>query len=239
MNLFKINDLTNMLNEAKEHSDNLVTEQESLKKTLVDKLENSKVELEENLKHCKIDLNSANEKLSESLKDYKNSITKLKTASNQRYTKLKKKFTNSVAALNTINTILFEIDTTEENLLKPLLASLTVSDKVKNQNEGVNSEASPVAVDADEPSIDYEFNENKFKEYIESKREKLENNPVLTEQIDAFKCKESELTNELEQLKKEIKTLEDKLTKTESKFKVQILKLFIYIFLGVRINIFH
>ena len=109
------------------------------------------------------------------------------------------------------------------NLLKPLLASLTINDKVKNQNEG----ESPVTGD-EEPSVDYEFNENKLKEYIESKREKLENNPALTEKIDACKSKESELTQELEQLKKESKDSVDKLTKTESKFKVNY-RLFTYI----------
>ena len=221
---------TDKLENTKTELTNKFAEQlDSLKKDNEAQLETQKVEIsketkrvEESLKHSQIDLNSANEKIGESLKDYKNSITKLKTASNQRYVKLKKKFTNSLAALNIINSGIFDNDA-EENLLKPLLASLTFNDKVKNQNEG----ESPVTGD-EEPSVDYEFNENKFKEYIESKREKLENNPALTEKIDACKSKESELTQELEQLKKESKDSVDKLTKTESKFKVNY-RLFTYI----------
>ena len=48
--------------------------------------------------------------------------------------------------------------------------------------------------------MEFEFNELKFKEFIETKRKELENNPDLIQKIESYKLGEVKLRNDRHQL---------------------------------------
>ena len=118
--------------------------------------------LEEKLKNTQIDLDASNEKLTESLKDYKNSIAKFKAASSQRYQKMKKKFASAVSVLNQIHSELLDSTGSADNLFGAFLAAMNTQEKKRNEHE-----ASPGPDTADDqPAAEFEFDEQKFREFF-------------------------------------------------------------------------
>lgn len=168
--------------------------------------------LEERLKNTQIDLTASNEKLTDSLKDYKNSIAKFKSASTQRYQKLKKKFASSVSALNQINTEL--LDEGDDNLLSSLLVYLNTTEKKKN-----DAEVSPGLETTAEDQSEYEFDEAKLNEFFKTKRSQLEQNPSLLADRECSEKKLLEVGIELEKAQVQAREATDKLAKLELRFK--------------------
>ena len=195
--------------------DNLNKQHDDKLTQLKTRFEADVIDLSQKSQNFQIDLNSAEEKLAESLKDYKASIEKLKQASHQRYLKAKKKLTNAVNALDLVARSLFD---EEENrkLLSGFVSGLSLNDKGK-QSEANNGDDTANNEDA------LEFDEVKFKEIIENKKNKIEKNQKLIEglkEIEKLKKEKIELSDNLTKFQDQTESLKTKIAQIESKSKV-------------------
>jgi hypothetical protein len=194
-----------------------------------------KNKLIEKLRIAEIDVATCKEKMNESLQDYKQTIDKLKQANNQRLLKLKKKLTNCVLLLNLIDKNIIQLRQEEAsnkgnnntfNLLTLFLSSLQSNNEKSNNRTQTQSDASVISNDSsgdgsslsstnsDEASLAaFEFDEAKFKEFIQSKREHFEKSLKLAESFD-----------EVQQLRAQLESLNNELKIKEEKYKV--LKIF-------------
>lgn len=187
---------------------------ESVRVELTEKLNEERRVLQERLNNTEIDLNACRDKLSESLKDYKTSIDKLKQASSQRLQKLKKKLANCQTVLGLIEKNLFQSDSTTNtsSLSSTSLFASFVNNLMESKKQGGGDN---VSVD-EENSANFEFDEARFREIIESKRaeiEKLKSNSNLENEV-------RQLNETIVQLNQQLDTSKSELIKTETKLNV-------------------
>jgi hypothetical protein len=200
-------------------------ELESLRQQFNEKVSEETKSLKEKLSNAQIDINSLREKLNEGLKDYRASIDKLKQANNQRAVKMKKKLVNCQTVLGLIETNLFQPNDGENNkntastsLFTQFLSSLTESKK-QDQSTTANGESGNdpnASVHAEDGSL--EFDENRFRELIETKRqeiERLKSLPALENQV-------RDLNGTVDQLREELAASKTNFVRTEAKLNVNI-----------------
>ncbi len=160
-------------------------------------------QLRESLKNTKIDLEASNEKLTESFKDYKNSIAKLKAASTQRYSKIKKKHAKAVSVLSLLNEALYE----GEPLVGSLLAWLAVGEKSKNNNK----EEGEVTDDQD---VLTEMDDMLFQKLFRGTADELKRIEEMRRELSVL----SEVKEEADTLRVCVREVEERLVKAEVKF---------------------
>ena len=155
------------------------------------------------------------------MKDDKSSILKLKTASNQRYSKLKKKFTTAVQALNVISSSMLVLGgaqtKSESSQFDALLIHLSAS-KAEQPDTGSNSAETSLV--EQEPVLEFSFDELEFKKCVEAKLGELQAKSEWLVTIEELQVATKALTNDLDASKQEIKHLSEKLSHTEAKSKV-------------------
>jgi len=175
--------------------------------------------LQEALKNMKIDLDAANEKLSEGLKDYKNSIAKFKVASNQRSSKLKKKLAKAARVLTLLREVLYE---SEEGgmVLGSLLANLAIGEKAKN-NQNNNSQKESPQAEAETDEQEVELDEASFQRLFTVTADALRRAEEMRKELGEL----GGLRDEVERLREIVKEADEKMVKAEAKFKVNCLNL--------------
>jgi len=175
--------------------------------------------LQEALKNMKIDLDAANEKLSEGLKDYKNSIAKFKAASNQRSSKLKKKLAKAARVLTLLREVLYE---SEEGgmVLGSLLANLAIGEKAKN-NQNNNSQKESPQAEAETDEQEVELDEASFQRLFTVTADALRRAEEMRKELGEL----GGLRDEVERLRENVKEADEKMVKAEAKFKVNCLNL--------------
>jgi hypothetical protein len=199
-----------------------------LKQELEKANETEKNKIAEKLRIAEIDLATCKEKMNESLHDYKQTIDKLKQANNQRLLKLKKKLANCVILLNLIDKNVMQICQEETsnkgnnlNLLTLFLNSLQSNNEKSNKAAPAQGDTSSINNDSsgdgaslssnnnDEASLTFEFDEAKFKEFIQSRRDYFEKSLKFVESF-----------NEAQQLRIQLESLSNELKFKEEKYKV-------------------
>lgn len=179
------------------------------------KLENLQNELkisDEKLKNAQIDITCLQEKLNESLKDYRGSIEKLQLASKQRLLKMKKKLANSSLVLSLIEKNLFDQedhDSSSNLLFTQFINNLNQSESSKKPTTESNMSDSQSSISIEEV-VNFEFDETKFRELIENKKAQFQR----LKESESFKIEIKNLNDELEAFKL-------KFNKAEIKFKVK------------------
>jgi chromosome segregation ATPase len=203
---------------------------ESLRQQFNEKVNEETKSLKEKLSNAEIDMSSLREKLNEGLKDYRTSIDKLKQASNQRSVKMKKKLANCQTVLGLIEKNLLQSnnDSSASTSLFTQFLNTLIESKKQEQSTATNGDSSVTdpntSTVADEGSL--EFDENRFRELIENKRQEIER----LRGHSALENVVKELNETVSQLREELETSKVKFTRTEAKLNVKFLKVYIHTF---------
>ncbi|RNA06163.1 golgin subfamily A member 4 isoform X2, partial [Brachionus plicatilis] len=169
-------------------------------------IEEFKRECNEKLKNSQIDIDSLQERLDQANKDYRASIEKIQQTRKQHLAKIKKKLQHCASILSLMDKLLFQSNETDQTVLTLFLSSLTEPKK--------NDESQ-------EEKSNFEFDEAKFRELIEYKKNHLEKLDQL-ENLNQEIKKLGEINQNLQQ---EIVLVKSSSTENETKLSNEKIKI--------------
>jgi chromosome segregation ATPase len=198
--------------------------------------------VKQQLANAEIDLASMKDKVNEGLRDYRTSIDKLKQANNQRAVKMKKKLVNCQTVLGLIEKNLFQMgeeDNGEAGSSKPSSGLFTqflntLIESKKQEQGGPNDSTVTVDTNVNDENassvatVSLEFDENRFRELIENKRQEIER----LRNFSSLESVANELNETVAKLREELSAVKASSARAESKLKVNIflVKMFYYRF---------